>query len=281
MPWKADFTSPGLSLLPVGICAFCWEIAFRVVSLAIIILLLSQPSIVLPGGNRERLQKRGGTYAIAILHAGVISVRGAMHALALYSAPAVVQLQQPIIGAVDDPWYEVTAAVEWTNLLFFSWLAYDLAHILYEYPTLGGGDKVAHHVVMLAASFICGKHRILPIVLAWLMVGEVASTAFNCRFFFLATGRKNSDGFRRANYLHAVLHILGRIVLYAAGLLHLWTARVQVLALADTDAISRPRLLGLLSVLGCGFAFNVASLESIVSKARGATSTTSRKDKHA
>jgi hypothetical protein len=270
-------TLPGLDPYAVIVVACMWEALYRILSIAIILVESIFPrSLILAGGDRVRLTQCGGSYAVALVHAVVMTCRSGAHLYDLRSAPPAVQFSTlNNLELSADAWAETAQGVERTNLLFAAWLLYDLAHVLWSYPSLGGVDMVAHHLGFLGASAVCGTHRILPFPFAWLLFGEISSIPLNLRFFFIATGRSDSRAMRATNTTFALLFLLARVVLYGWGLYHLFVHREAVLALAAPQAsyggaiIARPLLLLVLSLLGCGYILNLSWFDKVVKMARG------------
>ena len=267
---------PGLDPYAVIVMACFWEALYRIVSILIVLIDAFFPALVVKGkGDSERLMKCGGSYAVALVHAAVMTYRAGHHFLALLPAPPRVQFATLSDLDVGDEWVDIGQAVERTNLLFASWLLYDLAHVAWSYPQLGGADMVAHHAGFFGAACVCGIHRILPFPFAWLLLGEISSIPLNMRFFFIATGRSDGKAMRLTNITFAVLFFAARILLYGWGLYHLWTQRTAVLALATPHPkfgaaiIKRPLLLLVLSLLVCGYVLNLSWFEKVVKMARG------------
>lgn len=257
----------GLQPVPVFIAAACWELCYRIVAIAIILTYEWCPWLVRKGFDKDKLLSRGGIYAIALIHATIMAVRGAGHVRAMRLAPAAVQLAFP--DDAEDPWYEPAAAVELTNLLFFSWLTYDLGHMILQYPILGAGDAVMHHIGFMSTSYICATHRILPFPFAWLLVGELSSIPLNLRWFILNTGRSETPAMRTVNVAFACTFFATRIVIYGLGMIHLWTVRQELQALADTGVIARPLLLLVIVLIAAGYLLNMAWFTKILRMARG------------
>ena len=74
------------------------------------------------------------------------------------------------------------AAAETTNIIFLSWLCYDLVHIGAMYPTLGGVDTLVHHVAFMLASVSCAAYRLFPFPFSWLIACELSSPFLNIRW---------------------------------------------------------------------------------------------------
>jgi len=254
-----------MELLPVLAMMAGWEALARVAQFA---LRRLPPSVIVKSAEakpaklspREKLVRIGPSYAVAFVHAVLTAVRGSMHVVALLRAPPAAQLAIP--AAHDDAWYAAAEATTSTNLLFFSYLAYDLVHVIADYPLQGGVDTIAHHAGFMAASLVCGLHRILPFPFGWLLVGEVSSIPLDIRWFLLTTGRTSS----RTNVAFASTFFLCRVCVYGAGLVHLYLHRDLLLALGTTH-VPPPLLTLVLVLLVGGYALNLLWFRKILQMA--------------
>lgn len=121
----------------------------------------------------ELLADLGPSYFVSIMHATIVGVRGVFHATSLLGAPSNVKLV--MAAAHGTQWAETLSAIEQTNHLFLSYLLVDLCHMLASFPRLGGLDMIAHHVVFIVCSAVCGSLRVLPFPFAWLILGELST----------------------------------------------------------------------------------------------------------
>ena len=247
----------------VAVAVASWELAYRLAQF-LIDRLAHTPGFVLDASLMKKLKTCGPSYVIALVHALIMGARGSWHVLQLVKAPTAVQLAIP---APSDPLFAAAAATEKTNLLFFSWLLFDVVHIGVVFPTLGGLDMVAHHAGFMLASLVCGTHRLLPFAFAWLLCGELSTIPLNLRWLLIHTGRGESAALRLTNLTFAVLFFAARVVGYGAGLAHLWAVRAEVLALEER--VARPLLLLVLALLVAGYALNLAWMRKIVHMATG------------
>ena len=253
-------------LFPVVAGAVCWELLYGACGFALR-RLAATPGVVLsdPGASKEKLARLGASYVVALVHALLVGLRGVWHVYALLDAPIGAKLAIP---DASSPWHAAAAATETTNVLFLSWLLYDLAHVLLSFPALGAADTVAHHAGFICASAICGAHRILPFAFGWLIVGELSSPLLNVRWLLIQSGRGASPLLQRVNVGFALAFVAFRVALGAAGMAHLAVHRA---ALSVLDNVVPSALLALVLVvfLPAGYSLNLVWLSKIAKMARG------------
>ena len=73
--------------------------------------------------------------------------------------------------------------VEIVTMVFFTYVLYDLFHIIFEYPELGGVDMALHHVGFLVASLGAYMYGAYPLMLGWLCTCETSTPLLNTRWF--------------------------------------------------------------------------------------------------
>jgi len=250
-------------LTPANVALGCvgWEVLHRVLTL--LIGRAVGAGVVLPAGSSEKLRAQGASYAVSLVHASILSARGVWHVLSLLAAPTMAQLSIP--DAADGPFHAAAAATEATNIIFLSYLAYDLLHLLAAFPKLGGADTVAHHAGFIGASLVCGSHRILPFAFSWLVCGEISTIPLNARWFLLTSGRGESVALRATNLAFAGSFFLARILVYGLGLWHLWVSREALLGLERL--VARPLLLLVIVLLVGGYGLNLVWMRKIFAMA--------------
>ena len=101
---------------------------------------------------------------------------------------------------------------------FLGYIAYDVHHVLVEYPMLGGGGIVLHHLGFMA----CTAFFRSTLTRGWLLAMEVSTIFFNMHWFARHV-RLQHDGAiveRRLGIAFAVVFFLSRAVEFAAGVTH-------------------------------------------------------------
>jgi len=255
----------GLNVL----CAVAaWEILHQS-SRLLMPAVIRLPGVVREGTNENALQKllvHGPSYVASFVHCVTVTYRGVMHLVALFEAP----IEAKIIIAADasDPWYASAFPVYGTCVIFLSWLLYDIAHVIYLYPDVGGLDMVMHHLGFIAAACICGPCGALPFAFAWLIAGEFSTFFLDIRWLLINTGRGASAWLPATNAAFAIVFFLTRIVLYAIGLLHLWIHRQTILSTPGV-CCTKPLLYLVLGMLFTAYGLNLVWMAKVVRMARG------------
>lgn len=240
----------------VAVAVVAWEALYRLSSY----MLRSRCAT-----EHDKLRRQGASYVVALVHAAIMASRGSYHVLRMLSAPTAVKLAIP---SAASAWYAVACETETTNVLFLSWLLYDVLHVATAFPALGGVDTVAHHLGFISASLICSTHRILPFPFSWLLCGELSSIPLNVRWFLINSGRGDTAALRMANVAFASTFFASRVVVYGAGLAHLWAVRAELFGALD-GLVERPLLLLVLGLLVAGYGLNLVWMRKIVSMALG------------
>jgi len=231
----------------------------------------SRPPTPSPLDDAKRtLIQRGPSYVVSLLHSVYVTRRGISHLCQLWNAS---NLDKVLIAkeGIADSYRWAQLYVGETNTLFLSYLVYDLFHILLQYPKLGGIDTVVHHVLFAACSVINGTFGILPFAFGWLIVGEASTVFLNARWFLLKSGRHSGDLCDKNNRLFVAAFFLTRIVIYTAGVVHLFSGRnIDELRLLPEKSGVPSSLLGMTCVcLLLGWALNVLWGYKILAMFRG------------
>ena len=227
----------------VLVCTLCWELLYQTLGL---FFQLAAPRLVLRSHSKgySSMANHGHSYACALIHAVVVTARGLQHLAGLVGAPAEVQMMSPM--GPGEPGYELAHPTQLTNLLFFSWLCYDICHIISWYPQLGGADTVAHHVGFAIVSAIHGLTGCLPLPFAWLITTELSSPFLNIRWFLINSGRGDTGMMHATNVAFALSFFLSRVLLYGVGVVHLALHTPHLFS-----AALRPRLSPYLAAIVC------------------------------
>jgi hypothetical protein len=173
---------------------------------------------------KQNLTQRGPSYATSLIHAIYATGRGILHLYSLYNVSNLDQVFIPRSYIIEGITTSRPAGLEGakTNIIFFSYLSYDLIHILIQYPKLGGIDTIMHHILFGICSVINGTYGILVFPFGWLIVGEFSTIFLNWRWFLLKSGREKGIWIERVNKLFALSFFLTRNVVYSLGMIHLF-----------------------------------------------------------
>jgi len=243
---------------------FVWEALYQIASRAIKLAISRYPDQIVPtettqstGQASKTLAQRGPSYAISFLHSAYVTKRGFRHLLALWNASNTDKLMIPgrtVVSRVRLDHLEVAT----TNMLFVSYLVYDLVHITTQYPKLGGLDTVAHHVLFAICSFINGTYGIMAFPFGWLIVGEMSTIFLNLRWFMLKTGRQGSAALKVINSLFASTFIMTRIGIYTCGVVQLFGHSInEVRRLPDLSGVPVPFLVATCGCILLGWILNL------------------------
>ena len=211
---------PGIILWEVAAAALCFEALYRSFGAAFRRLAATQ-GVALDPKRRPTFARDGNSYAVSLVHVFIVVWRGCRHLVDQYQAPVEAKFVQRPYGSMNE-WAAGAAAIEPTNTIFLAFLAYDVSHVLLEYPRLGGMDVIAHHVLFALASYVCGSNRVFPWPFAWLIIGELSTLPLNLRWGLIQSGRGGTTIMQWTNRAFAGTFFVGRVVVYGLGLLHLW-----------------------------------------------------------
>lgn len=190
--------------------AMCWEVMYQIVKLA------------LKGSPHPKIKQLGASYFVAFLNAAICSFGGLWAVMSLLAGDFAGRM---VVGDAQSPYWPGGPAGElvygWFAHCFLGWLVYDVVHIAFWYPKLGGADTVAHHVGFVCLTCLGSSHRILPLPVAWLLVGEISSLPLNIRWFLIYSGRGATPALNLTNYVFGLSFLFVRVVVYWAGVYHL------------------------------------------------------------
>ena len=242
---------------PLLIAVAGWEVAFR--ALGATLGALRRLGWIVPLNEKDHrwaeLIKDGPSYGVAALHAGIVATRGVWHLATLVSAPVSAQFAMPL--DVQDTWYGPSNSVEMTNLIFISWLIFDIIHIICSRGRLGGVDMIAHHTGFIACGLVCGSYRVCPFPFAWLICGELSTPFLNLRWYLkLVGGNKESTGMKVNNVVFALLFFVSRVVVYGLGLAHIVANRTFLMG-GNMNNIPLPLISLVFGLLTGGYAMNL------------------------
>mmetsp|Transcript_8166 Transcript_8166/g.21556 ORF Transcript_8166/g.21556 Transcript_8166/m.21556 type:complete len:276 (+) Transcript_8166:171-998(+) len=168
--------------------------------------------------------KLAPSYLVSLVHAIIISTRGAILLSSLFNADATIKFSAGADFGLDDR----IALVESTACLFVAYLVYDLVHVALWYPKLGGMDMISHHIAFLLATIVAIHYRVMHFPFCWLVLAEISTVFLNLRWLTikaLTQARQRALQQRILQILNAALAVtfgITRVLVYGAGLLHLW-----------------------------------------------------------
>lgn len=267
---KTTYITPKNVLIVVS----AWEVLFHICSLITRKIIDTYRNSLLVRDDiieekKRNLMKYGPSYAVAGIHAFILSIRGCMHFIQLLPVLPKFQMQQIHVSSIlshveinADEYRAISSAqtaVEISNLIFFGWLTYDILHVLFYFPRIGGLDTVFHHLTFMVASFINGYYTIMLFPFGWLIMGELSTVFLNIRWFLIQTGRGVTPLMKYCNYTFAGLFFLTRVVLYGWGLVHMALNRNDLL---DVPA-PKPLVLLVVGLLVLGYILNLIWMKSI------------------
>ncbi|KAL7497164.1 hypothetical protein ACHAWT_005327 [Skeletonema menzelii] len=242
---------PALQMLVSDI--FFWEILFQISQFAIKVASTKYSKVIVNAKNvnsdeaMATLCEQGPSYVVSFVHSMYVTARGMMHLYSLWNAS---NMDKIFIGPEGSDYRVAHLEVARTNILFTAYLFYDMIHILHQYPKLGAGDTMAHHMLFAFCSIINGTYGIMPFQFGWLIVGELSTIFLNWRWFLLKSGRHAGSLLENINSMFAGSFFLCRIGIYTAGIVHLY-----IFSMSELKSLPSPDVSGVpLSALGitCG-----------------------------
>ena len=180
--------------------------------------------------------------------------------------------------------------VELTTLVFFTYVLYDIFHLILEFPDLGSYDMAMHHVGFLVAAMGAYTYGAYPLVLGWLCTCETSTPVLSTRWFVRqmkdidyavplidhfakAIGMK-SRGLVAANRMEYWIAIVFLVVFvcvrnlgYGWAMVGLWKVVMAGSKLKVNRAIPSLVRHGLCFLTICGFCLNLMWVHKIVSMA--------------
>lgn len=252
---------------------FTWEMLYQLSQLAIKVAFEKYPKLIVTkkvdnDEAKRTLIERGPSYVVSFVHSIYVTARGIMHLYSLWDASNIDKLYIAREGGYRAAHLEVAR----TNILFLAYLLYDMIHIVLQYPKLGGMDTMLHHMLFAFCSMINGTYGIMPFQFGWLITGELSTIFLNWRWFLLKSGHDSGPLIYNINTMFAASFFLCRIIIYTAGIVHLYffsLAELKSLLLPEVSGVSMS-LLGI--TCGCmvlGWLLNIFWGLKILSKVIG------------
>jgi len=161
---------------------------------------------------------QGASYFTAFLNACFCASVGAYVIVSLSDAPDVDRV---ILNEEVSHFYQVSLAAYYAAMCFLGWLLMDMVHLLTHFPVLGGVDMLLHHAGFSAVALLGMGFRFLPLVVGWLLLGELSSIFLNARWLLINTDRGASRALHRCNVAFAITFFCTRVLLFWSGLAHL------------------------------------------------------------
>lgn len=185
--------------------ALGWELLYQLVK-----------RLLVARSSHEKVRDYGASYAVAFIHAAVVSALGAAQYIAMRDLP---ESSKAVVDPAD-PHHEQSRDAVRLAYIFFGWLLYDLVHVVINYPKLGGADTLAHHLGFLAFSAFSFGYALFPFCSTWLLLSELSSLPLNARWFLIQTGRGDTNLFVAVNAIFALSFAVVRVALFGLGLVH-------------------------------------------------------------
>ena len=185
--------------------ALGWELLYQLVK-----------RLVVARSSHEKVRDYGASYAVAFIHAAVVSALGAAQYIAMRDLP---ESSKAVVDPAD-PHHEQSRDAVRLAYIFFGWLLYDLVHVVINYPKLGGADTLAHHLGFLAFGVFSFGYALFPFCSTWLLLSELSSLPLNARWFLIQTGRGDTNLFVAVNAIFALSFAVVRVALFGLGLAH-------------------------------------------------------------
>jgi len=259
-----------MSLAHAVVCgALIWEALYQCARIAIRAIFTEASCTGAWVQRRERLINEGPSYVNAFLHAVIVACLGVYSVFSLLYAPVDAKMRVPSASAVDPSiveYREAAVFTESTNLIFLSWLCYDIAHLLIQFPTLGGVDTLVHHVAFACSSAICASYSLFPFPFSWLIACELSSPFLNIRWYLLTTGRKDTPILATTNLAFGYTFVLTRVIIYGIGLAHLWMS--HGILLVGPEAVPAVWVYLILSLVTAGYGLQLFWFKKILSMSK-------------
>ena len=196
----------GVEWAHVFVFGLAWEVFYQ----------LSKHYCKMQYADHPKVATLGGSYATAFPNAWVCSLSGVIAVTCLLGDDEAAR-------SLVFPPGETRLASVGVYLAahsFLGWLLSDLVHLLTHWPTLGGTDMLFHHACFACLSLIGTGYQICPLVIGWLLMGEISSVFLNVRWLLINTGRGESRALKRANFGFAAAFFITRVVVFWAGVVH-------------------------------------------------------------
>jgi hypothetical protein len=262
-----------------------WEVTYRIVNYLMCQLLrktnyftndknsynddttLSQGQLLT---KLQTIRTCGPSYIVSTIHAIIVTTRGCIHLTQLWDAPPYDKFVIPSSFALQDDttknmnYRGAHLLVARTNIIFVSYLLYDVCHVIYQYPKLGKVDTILHHILFIICSFINGTYGIMAFAFGWLIVGEASTIFLNIRWFLIqlsgrrsmssSSGSGDSSSNSKSssssttlldtiNILFAITFFIVRVIVYTLGVIHLFLRHGSSIIMSLPQTTSVPRIL--------------------------------------
>lgn len=159
--------------------------------------------------RRTKLLNQGPSHCCSIVHSTLMASSGAALFRILQEAPP------------EDQYYRAPYTIHELNAAFLAFLVHDTAHILGQFPKLGGPDLLLHHAIFASCSIINGGYGIFPHTFCWLILGDTSTILLGLRWLCIHSERAQGPWFEGLQYAFAAVFFGTRVLLYNWGLHHL------------------------------------------------------------
>lgn len=148
-----------------------WEAQFQIVKW----IFMGMPSKT----EKERAFKKcAPSYIVSYVHAFFLTWAGWRIVWHLEGADIA---RQGWLYANEDASF--VGFVEMSTMVFFTYVLYDMFHLVLEFPDLGGYDMAAHHVGFLVAAAGAYAYGAYPLMVGWLCTCETSTPILSARWF--------------------------------------------------------------------------------------------------
>uniref|UniRef100_A0A7S1TAC8 TLC domain-containing protein n=1 Tax=Compsopogon caeruleus TaxID=31354 RepID=A0A7S1TAC8_9RHOD len=208
--------------------ALMWELVNRVSRVGI-----QKMVEVLKVSERYRgsLIATGPSYMTSVIHSLVMTYRGYRDLWGIWPSPPVVQMcgsKANVPWEVIAPYAGTLEGIYLTARIFFGYMLYDTAHVIVEFPQLGGMDMVLHHVVFMGGIYLGIVSRAMYFPFTWLISTELSTIFLNLRWFCAKSGYGEGKEIAVVSYLFAAAFLFSRVLLFGYGLVHFWMHRAAL-----------------------------------------------------
>ena len=215
--------------------------------------------------DHPKVVELGGSYFTAFANAWVCSVAGVIAFVSLLGEDEAVR---SLVFPPGETPRLASIGVYMAAHSFLGWLLSDVIHLVTHWPALGGVDMLIHHACFTCLSMIGTGYRICPLVIGWLLMGEISSIFLNIRWLLINTGRGDSRLLKRVNLAFAFSFFTCRVVVFWGGVAHVFVSELPFL-LAPPRSAPRWALHLLVGFVTAGALLNAFWLVKILKVALG------------
>lgn len=152
----------------------------------------------------------------------------------------------------DDPGQWASLLVKAAAYRFLAWLTMDFVHCFEKYPKTVGLDALAHHGGFILLTALQMSWDLMPVVAAWLLLGELSTIALNVRWFLISCGKGDSHALFLTNTAFALSFFVVRILIYWLGVLHIGVRMLPLLFAPPYNAPAVPVYILVVAIFSAG-----------------------------